>query len=636
MIAEKLFSNISTAELVLNFAIQSVILLSVGWAVCRLLKKKGAPLRSAVSLIILWVLLVLPFFSVVFHSFAVTSYRTVLPFAGDSSLNFFKPGEPEMEKNGSGQPFHALSHDMDSPGSRADQEKRSTVSTLFSGITVIKIVNGMGLIWLTGFFVFFCRFLYRLISVKRFKKGLRKIDDKDKRLKEILDLVRLTFANGPLPGVFTSNDVDTPVVLGVFKPVVVIPHRLYQTLSDNEIKSILYHELSHIYHRDQVTGILQEMVAAVYWWNPLVYRLSAYFSRAREDISDNYAIKRNSSREYAECLINLAERTTLISRLPLSIGMAASHIPLKERIKQILSKERIMDTKLKQSTTFMICFVSLVFTSFIIGHTWAFASQVIPQADREQVEDLTQRIDYLNQLLAARKYPGKMIHSLEKALPENVRLTELTFHNGKLTVTGEAASKDLVAAFVNNFKAAEGDIFGELKAGEKGPGKEPGTVAFSLTARYKDTAAAGDKNIKKAETEPKDQDLKKIKEEIKSKKNVLARLGSHLPEVKEVSPVLRKLQSILSSSKLKIYRMVTEPEYDSDNKKYRVHPLLIQVEGNFQQLGMCFDKVSQMEKMVIIDALKVQPAASSPGMKGSAFQVIFKVLLHVEKSKDRQ
>ena len=52
-----------------------------------------------------------------------------------------------------------------------------------------------------------------------------------------------------------------------------------------------------------------------------------------------------SAHLYSECLVNLAERVCLISNLPATAGMAGKYISLEQRIKNILSKERKMNTK---------------------------------------------------------------------------------------------------------------------------------------------------------------------------------------------------------------------------------------------------------------------------------------------------
>lgn len=121
----------------------------------------------------------------------------------------------------------------------------------------------------------------------------------------------------------------------------------------------------------------------------MVHALSTDFSKTREEISDNHAIMGNSSREYAECLVNLAEKATSVRQLPFSQGLAIRHIPLRERIIQILSKERIMATETKKSTTLIILLVFLLSIGLIAGHKWTFASdETEPQVELAQETEI--------------------------------------------------------------------------------------------------------------------------------------------------------------------------------------------------------------------------------------------------------
>jgi TonB family protein len=320
-------------------------------------------------------LLLLPLFSVTYLSFDIAFCKTPLPFAGDSRLSHPELSDVKTSK---------VSAELEAPISLNEEtvtsaRKPSKISVFFqsilSGITTANVINGIGLIWLAGFFLLLGRLIYGAASIRRFKKDLIKIQDV--RLDNILRQAQKTFHFRSLPEVYASKSAKSPVVLGISRPIVVLPQKVYGKLNTKEIRSILFHELSHIYHKDQVTGVLQRIVTALYWWNPFVHTMSTDFSKTREEISDNHAIMGNSSRDYAECLVNLAEKTALVNRLPFLQGLAVPHIPLRERICQILSKERIMATETKKTTTFIILIGFVVSLGLVTGYKWTFASEKI-------------------------------------------------------------------------------------------------------------------------------------------------------------------------------------------------------------------------------------------------------------------
>ena len=387
---DRLFASMSTAEWILNFAFHSLLVMLMGWLSIRLLRRKSAPLRSKIIFVTMLALLLLPFFSVTYLSFDITFYKTSLPFAGDSRLSNTELIDVKTPM---------LSVERDTPAglyeeSAASTEKSSEFRVFFqsilSGITTANVINGIGLIWLAGFLLLLGRLLYGAASLRRFKKSLVRIQNV--RLDNILRQAQKTFHFRSLPEVYASRSAKSPVVLGITRPLVVLPQKVYGKLNTKEIRSILFHELSHIYHKDQVTGVLQRIVTALYWWNPFVHAMSTDYSKAREEISDNHAIMGNNSREYAECLVNLAEKTAMVNRLPFLQGLAVPHIPLRERICQILSKERIMATETKKTTTFIILIGFVLSLGLVAGYKWTFASEKI-----EVETEITQEAKIKNQ-----------------------------------------------------------------------------------------------------------------------------------------------------------------------------------------------------------------------------------------------
>jgi TonB family protein len=372
---DRLFASMSTAEWILNFAFHSLLVLLMGWLFIRLLRRKSAPLRSKIIFVTMLALLLLPFFSVTYLSFDITFYKTSLPFAGDSRLSSTEIIDVKTSNVSVEHETPAGLYEESAASTEKSNEFRVFFQSILSGITTANVINGIGLIWLAGFILLLGRLLYGAASLRKFKKSLVRIQDV--RLDKILRQAQKTFHFRSLPEVYASRSAKSPVVLGITRPLVVLPQKVYGKLNTKEIRSILYHELSHIYHKDQIMGVIQRIVTALYWWNPFVHTMSTDFSKAREEISDNHAIMGNNSREYAECLVNLAEKTALVNRLPFLQGLAVPHIPLRERICQILSKERIMATETKKTTTFIILIGFVLSLGLVAGYKWTFASEKI-------------------------------------------------------------------------------------------------------------------------------------------------------------------------------------------------------------------------------------------------------------------
>jgi TonB family protein len=72
----------------------------------------------------------------------------------------------------------------------------------------------------------------------------------------------------------------------------------------------------------------------------------------------------------------LAEKSSRFKHAAATVGMGAPHIPLKSRIKYILSREKKMETTIKKSTIAMILLAALLLTAGITGSRIILASDV--------------------------------------------------------------------------------------------------------------------------------------------------------------------------------------------------------------------------------------------------------------------
>jgi beta-lactamase regulating signal transducer with metallopeptidase domain len=369
------FQNKIIAEGILNLALQSMVVLFLGTVLVKLVKSKSAPFRSALLLMIMTAGLLLPLLTFAARSLQIASIKTSLPAAWTAGAQ--APPFVEIGAEPSTIPGNLAANET---GPRTETRRSTTGSflSMFSPLTPGRVVNILGIIWIGGFLFQLLRILFQNLSLSRFRRALLEVEDQ--HILGIKKRVLSKFPGMSMPGLYLSPAVSSPIALGIRRPIIVVPFHLYHTLSEREWKSILFHEMSHLYHKDQVVLLLQRLVLAVYWWNPLVYVISRDFSRAREEVSDNYAIREDSPGRYAGCLISLAEKSSLVSRLPAAIGMATPFILLEDRIKQILSKERIMKQKLSRSISVMFLTGAFLLPAILINHNYVFAEgdKIVP------------------------------------------------------------------------------------------------------------------------------------------------------------------------------------------------------------------------------------------------------------------
>jgi protein TonB len=372
----EIFNETLAAERILSLALQAACVILLGWLGVKGFRNSSAPLRSGISILAILILFLLP----LFHGY------NLLGGTADWERQFPLRNEITIEVSSVPAAGTNEGFSLSQLPAWLLQECR----TLFVGGNLVRFVNIAGLLWIVGILFFGARLCLAAVWLRKLKGNL--IDVKDRRVLNIFKKTKKSFPRNIRAKAYISPRVKSPISFGIVKPAIVFPLDLLVKLSDSEIKGILLHELSHFYHRDHFAGFLQRLVTALYWWNPLVYSLSAYYSRAREEISDNHVLLENDSQEYAECLINLAESTSLISRMPVLTGLASPHIPLKDRVNRILSKERIMETQLKKRSVALIVAASIMVIGIVAGNRVSFATGEGMEAPKVMVSDNNPRI----------------------------------------------------------------------------------------------------------------------------------------------------------------------------------------------------------------------------------------------------
>lgn len=120
-------------------------------------------------------------------------------------------------------------------------------------------------------------------------------------------------------GIYIADNIDTPFVMGLFRPVVYLPGVLTKT----EQAYILAHEQHHIRRGDHVFKALGFLALAIYWFNPLVWVAFILAGRDMEMSCDEAVIRKLGAdirANYSASLLNLATGHRVFSITPLAFG----------------------------------------------------------------------------------------------------------------------------------------------------------------------------------------------------------------------------------------------------------------------------------------------------------------------------
>jgi TonB family protein len=129
-----------------------------------------------------------------------------------------------------------------------------------------------------------------------------------------------------------------PVTFGFWRPVILLPTGLAERNPDIH-RAVLSHELFHVKRRDWGWLLFEEIVCAVFWFNPAVWWMVSRVQLAREVVVDELAVLATGRRRaYVEALIAFADETSLAP-----VAAFARRRQLFNRI-VLLSKEAVMSS----------------------------------------------------------------------------------------------------------------------------------------------------------------------------------------------------------------------------------------------------------------------------------------------------
>jgi uncharacterized protein (TIGR03435 family) len=137
----------------------------------------------------------------------------------------------------------------------------------------------------------------------------------------------------PIPAMSTPARLE-PGVLGIFRPVLILPEGIGEQLSTAQFESVLAHELCHARRRDNLAAAIHMVVEALFWFHPLVWWIRVRLVEERELACDEEVLRTSADpQDYAEGIVAVC-RYYLKSPLACVSGVTGSN--LKRRVEAIM------------------------------------------------------------------------------------------------------------------------------------------------------------------------------------------------------------------------------------------------------------------------------------------------------------
>ena len=250
-----------------------------------------------------------------------------------------------------------------------------------------------------GVACFLLRLLTALWGGHRLRTGVARVTNAKllKLIADQADRVKLKC----VPMVAYCERVAVPTVVGVLRPIVLLPVPLMTGLTPEDFAAIIRHELAHIRRYDLWMNLLQRVIESLLFFHPVVWVLRRRLRAAREVCCADLVVSSGCEpMHYAGALLRMAELCA-ISRQPHAIALAATgdKQPLLER-----RIERLMNwsntPRLQLTRAGMAGLLITVVSLFVvpgIAHTWAQAQAPTGNAALENHSDTDTMIEQLKQ-----------------------------------------------------------------------------------------------------------------------------------------------------------------------------------------------------------------------------------------------
>jgi bla regulator protein BlaR1 len=132
----------------------------------------------------------------------------------------------------------------------------------------------------------------------------------------------------------SSPGLLEPGVVGLLRPILLLPAGITERLTKPQLEAVLVHEQCHIQRRDNLTAAIHMIVEAAFWFHPLIWWIGARLVEERERACDEDVLRLGSEpKVYALGILKVCE---LYAESPLTCVAGVTGNNLKKRMEWIM------------------------------------------------------------------------------------------------------------------------------------------------------------------------------------------------------------------------------------------------------------------------------------------------------------
>ncbi len=125
-----------------------------------------------------------------------------------------------------------------------------------------------------------------------------------------------------------------PGIVGVIRPVLLLPEGIAERLTPDQLEAVLAHELCHVRRRDNAVAAVHMAVEALFWFHPMVWWIGARLVEERERACDEGVMRLGREpRVYADAILSVCK---MYVESPLACVAGVTGADLKKRVEAIM------------------------------------------------------------------------------------------------------------------------------------------------------------------------------------------------------------------------------------------------------------------------------------------------------------
>jgi beta-lactamase regulating signal transducer with metallopeptidase domain len=196
-------------------------------------------------------------------------------------------------------------------------------------------------VWFLGFLGVSGQIALSFVALRRLLRRCRPLTDE--RILALLNACRIELSIRRPVALHVAGCDAAPALAGIVFPRILISQKTLDSLTSDELRWLLLHELTHARRWDLLVLRLWDLACAIHWFNPLAWWAASNARLAAELGCDEALLGKSAATErarYGEAILNMAE--SLIDARPIrgAVGFLVREPVLAGRIRAIASYRR--------------------------------------------------------------------------------------------------------------------------------------------------------------------------------------------------------------------------------------------------------------------------------------------------------